>query len=133
MDAFTIPSSTGGEVVLLAIEDEDLRAIMALTLEMAGYRVVPVDALDHTSARAQEVHPDAVVADLRGGDGEAWPLIRRLQNEMSTGKVRLVVITEWPDDVPVEILQRGAAIVTWPFDVADLLRVLAASSIRKPA
>jgi DNA-binding response OmpR family regulator len=133
MDAFTIPSSTGGGIVLLAIEEEALRAIIALTLEIAGYRVVPVDALGNTCARAQEVHPHAVVADLRDGDGEAWKLMHRRQSEVSTGAVRLVVITQSPEDVPVEILQGGAAIVRWPFDVVDLVRVLAGPSIRKPA
>jgi DNA-binding response OmpR family regulator len=133
MDAFTIPSSSGGEIVLLAIDDDDLRAMIALTLEMAGYRVVPVDALGNTCARAQEVRPHAVVADLRDGDAGAWKLMHRLQSEESTGAARLVVITQSPDDVPVEILQRGAAIVRWPFDVVDLVRVLAGPSIRKPA
>ena len=133
MDAFTIPLSAGGAVVLLATEDEDLRAIIALTLEMAGYRVVPVDGPGHTRARAQDVHPHAVVADVRDGDGEAWKLVHRLQSEVSTGGARLIVITERPDDVPVEVLLRGADIVLWPFDVVDLVHVLARPSTRKPS
>ena len=126
MAAFTMPSPTGGEVVLLAIEDEDLRAMVALTLEIAGYRVAPVDAIANTRAQMQEVHPCAVLVDARDGDGEGWNVLERLQRETSTGTVLVVVITKQPDVIPPEVVRRGAAILAWPFDVADLLRVLAA-------
>ena len=126
MDAFTIPSSAAGEVVLVAIEDEDLMAMMALMLEMAGYRVVPVETLRDTCERADDVHPRAVVADLRGGNVDDWNVVQRLQNGASTGGARLVVVTEQPDSVPAEIQRRGAVVVTWPFPVTDLLRILAA-------
>ena len=124
MDAIINPSATAGDVVLLAIEDEELRAMMALTLEIAGYRVVPVDVLHHTSARAQEVHPRAIVADLRDGDAGAWNEIHRLQHETSTATARLVVVTERPDAVPAGILRDGAAIIRWPFAVGELLQAL---------
>ena len=126
MDAFINPSATVGGVVLLAIEDEDLLAMMALALEMAGYRVVAVDVLRHTSAGAQEVHPHAIVADLRHGDARAWNEMHRLQHETSTATARLVVVTERPEVVPAEILRKGVAVVTWPFAVGELLQVLTA-------
>jgi CheY-like chemotaxis protein len=126
MDAFINPSATVGEVVLLAIEDEDLLAMMALALEMSGCRVVAVDVLRHTSARAQEVHPHAIVADLRDGDARGWHEMHRLQHETSTATARLVVLTERPDAVPAEILRDGAAVVTWPFAVGELLQALTA-------
>jgi hypothetical protein len=124
MDAFTIPSFPVGEIVLLAIEDMELMAMMALFLEIAGYRVVPIDVLRRARTRAEEVHPRAVIADLRRGAAEDWNVVHGLQDEMSSGPGRLVVITQDADEVPGEVVHRGAAIITWPFPLTDVLRIL---------
>ena len=126
MDPSDLLAHPAGRVVLVAMDQGELLAMCALMLEMAGFRVFPVAGLDGVEARARDLRPYAVVADIRRGGAEAWGTIRRLR----AAGGRLVLMIDGGDGdeaLPPEMAdQPGAAILRWPFPVTDILHSLIA-------
>ena len=111
-------------IVVLAISDPELLAMMALMLEMAGFRVMPVADLDGFEVSAREMLLRAVIVDARGSDEPAWIKVRQLQSASAARGTQVIVITASPDGVPTDLLDRGAQLLTWPFPLTDLFLVL---------
>ena len=126
MDPPDLLLHSADRVVLVAIDPGELLAMCALMLEMAGFRVFPVAHLDHVEARAHDLRPYAVVADIRRGGPEDWDVIRRLRADPLAGR-RLVLMIDGGEALPSEMAdQPGAAILRWPFPVTDILHTLLA-------
>src|SRR5438105_10697193 len=111
-----------GKVRVLLVDDlADIRLVMRLLLEADGRAEVVGEAADGAEAvrLAQELHPDAVVLDLRmpGMDGvQALPLIR----EASPGAV-VVALSALPvSPMTDRAISLGATFVRKP----DLRRVV---------
>lgn len=110
-------------VVLLTIGDVDLLAMSALMIELAGFQVLPVAGLAHLEARAHDMHPYAVVADMRH-DAD-WDAVRRIQADREAGVVRCVVIIDGAEAAPPDVVDlSGARVLRWPVGAPDLLQTL---------
>jgi CheY-like chemotaxis protein len=129
MDPSDLLAHPAGRVVLVAMDQGELLAMCALMLETAGFRVFPVAGLDRVEARARDLRPYAVVADIRRGGAGDWDTIRRLRADPLTGGRLVLMIDGGEGDgseaLPPEMAdQPGAAILRWPFPVTDILHSL---------
>lgn len=109
---------------ILVVEDDDsVRALIAVTLEMAGFQVL--EARDGEAALRLAViePPDLVSIDLMMPGMDGWELSDRLRAGEHTATVRQLIVSARPP----EDIQRGArehAIDAWlakPFDFARLV------------
>jgi CheY-like chemotaxis protein len=102
---------------VLVVDDEpDIRYLLRVTLEMAGYGVVEAAhgeaALEHVRrAQPQLVLTDRMMPRMGGGE-----LIRRLRGDESTKAIPIVMISGTHSDEP------GAdASLAKPFNTAELI------------
>ena len=121
-----IPPATGGDRVVLVVDDEaDLLQIVSDRLDAAGYRVVTARDGIEALARAREVRPGCIILDLkmpRLGGFEALPEIRQ-----AAPQARVIVLTGSPNRPLREACRaRGAdEFMLKPFDPGELLRLTA--------
>ena len=108
-----------GRTVLVVDDEADMRFLLRVTLELAGYSVVEAAHGEAALEQVSRLQPDAVVTDRMmprcGGD----ELIRRLRAEEKTASIPVVMVTG----------TRGAhtgadAVLTKPFDPRDLIGLL---------
>jgi len=115
-------------VVLLAEDDDEMRALLRETLEGRGWRVVEVedgyemkDYLSLSRPGGDVREPDAVVSDLRMPGVDGLEALRAF-----TRRDRVVVITAFPD---AETLERARVlgvrvVLSKPFRMEALLAEL---------
>jgi CheY-like chemotaxis protein len=58
-----------------------------------GFHPVPVENAEHAFARACEVHPDAIVADVTLPEGSGLDLTRRLRGDVRTKDAGIIGLT----------------------------------------
>jgi len=97
----------GGETVLLAEDDPDLRDVLQDALEHAGYEVIPAShgkqAIEYLSAA--ERPPDLVVTDLMMPLASGWEVLAFISADRVLARTPVVVLTaatcERPDGATV--------------------------------
>ena len=109
--------------VLIADDDEDIRAFLDLTLGLAGFEVVQardgVEALEFVHAYS----PDVVVLDVMMPRMDGFETLRRLRDDARTSHIPVLVLTAKAQRKDtIEGLDSGADdYVTKPFDADELL------------
>jgi two-component system C4-dicarboxylate transport response regulator DctD len=110
--------------VALVDDDDDLRAALAQTLDLAGYRVLPFGGAEAALAAIDATFAGVVVTDVRMPQIGGIELFRRLRDRDPDLPVLLMT---GHADVPmaVEALKAGAwDFLTKPFDPETLLAAL---------
>lgn len=118
----------------LVIDDEvQIRRLLRVALEAAGYRVHEAEAGQSGLAEVAMRRPDVVLLDLGLPDMDGLEVLRRLR-EWSEVPVLILSVRQDESD-KVEALDRGADdFVTKPFSTAELLaRLRAAQRRARPA
>lgn len=115
--------------VLVADDDEDIRAYLEITLQLAGFEVLlardGVEALEVALSR----HPDVIVLDVMMPRLDGLQALERLRADPRTGHLPVMLLTARArTDDAIEGLDRGADdYVAKPFDPDELVaRVRAA-------
>ena len=111
-------------IVALVDDDDDLRAALAQTLDLAGYRALPFTGADGALAAIDAGFPGVVVTDVRMPKIGGIELFRRLRERDPDLPVLLMT---GHADVPmaVDALKAGAwDFLTKPFDPEALLAAL---------
>jgi two-component system cell cycle response regulator DivK len=88
------PTTRGESPVVLLVDDhEDSATMYAIGLVAMGFQAVTSESAEEAFARACEISPDVVVADvtLRGASGVE--LTRRLRGDPRTRNVGIIVLT----------------------------------------
>jgi two-component system KDP operon response regulator KdpE len=114
----------------LIIDDElQIRRLLRLALEGAGYAVQEADAGQLGLQQAALIRPNVVLLDLGLGDLDGMTVLRRLRE---WSQVPVVVLTVRDDDADkVAALDAGADdYVTKPFSTSELLARLRAAQRR---
>jgi DNA-binding NtrC family response regulator len=66
----------GGEKTVLVVDDDDsLRMLCRLNLELDGYRVIEAGSIDSARAALASAHVDAILLDLHVGHGDGRQLL----------------------------------------------------------
>jgi two-component system, cell cycle response regulator DivK len=80
-------------VVLLVDDHEDSAAMYAIGLLAMGFQPVTSRTAEDAFARACQIHPDVVVADVTLGGASGVELTRRLRGDGRTKNTRIIVLT----------------------------------------
>ncbi len=107
--------------VVLIIDDEvQIRRLLRVTLEAAGYRVFEAATGQEGLVEAAQRRPDAIVLDLGLPDMDGAAVLKRLR-EWSQAPVLVLSVREGEDD-KVAALDNGADdYMTKPFSTVELL------------
>jgi DNA-binding response OmpR family regulator len=112
---------------LLLIDDEPhMEALVAMSLEEMGVRVVAASTLAEALAVARQSHPRVVLLDLALGLEDGLDLLPQLRSEPALAAVPILAFTVH-DNRREEALARGVdGFVRKPFKAADLRALVAA-------
>jgi two-component system KDP operon response regulator KdpE len=110
-------------VILVADDDEDILALVSLTLGREEHEIL--NARDGMEAMeiAIDRHPDVLVLDLRMPRLTGHDVLRMLREKDPTGDTRVIVLSAYVQRETVErVLEEGAdSFMSKPFD-PDALR-----------
>lgn len=108
--------------ILIVEDDPNLRTVIRLVVERAGYEVREarhgVEALESIG----ESVPDVIVADMRMPLMTGAELIRRIRSDSAIATIPIVLLTGLQEH-PAE-LRLADAVVAKPFEPADLVSTL---------
>lgn len=112
--------------VLVVDDDDVIRQLITVNLELEGYDVVTAsdgqDALD----RVKAVAPDVITLDVMMPRVDGWEAATRLRQDPETAGIPVVLISARAQDID---LARGRSIgvdayLTKPFDPDELISVV---------
>lgn len=112
--------------VLIADDDPDIRAIVALNLELSGYSVTVTDNGGDAGILARTLRPDVIVLDVMMPVSDGFETLRHLKEDEATADIPVILLTAKASDRDAwDGWQAGAAYyLTKPFDPDHLLRYL---------
>ncbi len=113
---------------VLVVDDEvDLLFTIALSLELAGYRVVKASSGEEALGVATAESPDAIVLDLRLPGIDGWEVIRRLGQKGMFPRTPVVLLSAQVDAATAaRAVDLGVhAHLAKPFSASELTGVLA--------
>jgi CheY-like chemotaxis protein len=112
---------------VLVVEDDDvIRQLIAVNLELEGFEVVPaVDGIDALE-KVVDAMPDVITLDVMMPRLDGWATAERLRENPDTAKVKIVLLSARAQESD---LQRGEKIgvdayLTKPFDPDELIEVV---------
>jgi len=110
--------------ILVAEDDEDIRAIVQAVLESDGFKTVMAINGTETLALAQKEKPDALILDLSMPEVDGWEVARELRAHPSTKDLPILALTAHTMAGDCErALKAGCnAFLAKPFDPDELLK-----------
>jgi len=113
---------TGGPLVLIVDDDENLRAVVRANLEAEGYSVRDAgNAEDGLEAVAEE-KPDLILLDVMMPNVDGWEMLRRVQERHGVGIPVIMFSGKVDERALADATARGAqGFVGKPFDPQQLV------------
>jgi len=114
---------------VLIVDDEDaIREMIAVALEMADYRVIEAEDAQTAHAMALDHKPDLILLDWMMPGTSGIELARRLKREEATAEMPIILLTaKGEEDNKVQGLEAGADdYITKPFSPRELVARLKA-------
>ncbi|HSP36954.1 MAG TPA: response regulator [Frankiaceae bacterium] len=118
---------TDAPVRVLVVDDDDvIRQLICLNLELEGFEVYQAaDGLD-ALAKVREVKPAVVTLDIMMPKLDGWDAAARLRSDPETAHVRVVLLSARAQEAD---LKRGSRLgvdfyLTKPFDPDELVTVV---------
>ena len=113
---------TTAELVLVADDDEDIRALVALRLRKAGYAVATAASGEEALRLARELKPDLLLLDVSMPVMDGHEVCREIQAQGSTAPPVIFLTARSHGSAALEGFAAGAAdYVTKPFRPEELL------------
>src|SRR5215210_8582457 len=127
---------TDGARVLVADDEDDIRALVGVAVRRAGCDLVASVADGEaalTSARAEL--PDLVVLDVSMPGRTGLEVCAALREDAATAGIRVLLLSAGAsaDDVARGLAAGADAYLPKPFSVADLVGAVRALAVRQPA
>lgn len=115
--------------VLVIDDDEDIRSIVELSLELElGWRVIGEANGDNAVSRALECAPDVVLLDVNLGGQDGPAVLATLRADSRTRAIPVLFLTAKVRAADVERLRAlGAGVLAKPFDPLTLGSNIAAA------
>ena len=79
--------------VLVAEDDEDIRALVVYRLERSGYRVVQAQDGEEALRLAAEHQPDLAILDVMMPKLDGYEVTRRLRSDDATSRLPVILLT----------------------------------------
>jgi DNA-binding response OmpR family regulator len=115
-----------GAHILVVDDERDLTELVAINLQLAGYRTtIAHDGVDAIEAIAEE-RPDLVVLDVMMPRLDGWGVLAALQKDPETRDLPVVMLTALANerDLVRGHLSGAVSYVTKPFDLPRLVETL---------
>jgi CheY-like chemotaxis protein len=115
-----------GPLVLVIDDDDRLRELYRINLEMRGAEVVDVGNGDDGLAVARSRMPAAIVLDLTMPGTDGWSVLQALKNDVALSAIPVIVLTGHTDEEIEESVRKAGAVafVAKPVDTDDFVRVV---------
>ncbi|MEV4562847.1 response regulator [Nonomuraea sp. NPDC049419] len=112
--------------VLVVDDDEVIRQLIAVNLDLEGFEVVTATDGQDCLDRVLDVMPDVITLDVMMPFLDGWTTAQRLRTDDATRHIKVVLITARAQD---DDKARGRGIgvdayLTKPFDPAELIEVV---------
>ncbi len=114
--------ATNGAVVLVVDDDESMRMVYRVNLDLDGFRVLEAATVEEAERLVRDEHPRVVITDLKleeSGDGLRFA--HRLHREHPDVGLVITSGTTPPPDNPLDFAD---AVFPKPFGVAELLQAV---------
>jgi CheY-like chemotaxis protein len=117
---------SGAGRVLVVDDDDVIRQLITVNLELEGFEVFPAvdgqDALD----KVKDVQPDVVTLDVMMPRVDGWEAAARLREDPETAHIKVILLSARAQESDI---QRGDRIgvnayLTKPFDPDELIDVV---------
>jgi DNA-binding response OmpR family regulator len=110
-------------MVLVVDDDDQVREVVRINLEVEGYTVREAANADEGLAALEEDAPDLILLDVMMPQVDGWEMLRRVQERHGIGSIPVVMFSGKVDEAAsVEAAQRGArGFVGKPFDLRSLI------------
>lgn len=113
---------TAKKTVLLVEDDESVRHLVRITLEMSGYEVVEASSGEEGLLQLDRHRPSAVVLDLMMPDLGGELMLARIRSTPETNRTPVVVITGKPEAASEMVGLVGPEnFISKPFDPQTLI------------
>jgi excisionase family DNA binding protein len=110
-----------GPMILLVDDDEQVRSLVRVNLELEGYVVREAASADEGLAAVDAHAPDLILLDVMMPQVDGWEMLRRLQERYGPGAIPVVMFSGH-EDARAEATERGAqGFVGKPFDLRQLV------------
>ncbi|MEO3871666.1 response regulator [Nonomuraea sp. B12E4] len=112
--------------VLVVDDDEVIRQLIAVNLNLEGFEVATATDGQDCLDRVLDVMPDVITLDVMMPFLDGWATAEKLRTEEATSHIKVVLITARAQD---DDRRRGLGIgvdayLTKPFDPAELIQVV---------
>jgi CheY-like chemotaxis protein len=130
----TAPPLHGLRVVV--VEDQpSVRVLMIRVLQEAGAEVTTVASVREALEALSHVTPDVIVSDIRMPEEDGYDLIRKVRAlpEDRGARIPMVAVSASvsPDEAPRLLAAGFTMFVSKPFELAELVRAVAAAAGRR--
>lgn len=117
---------TGIQKVLVVDDDNDIRDLLVLDLEMSGYEVFTADNGFRAEQVAKESLPDLIVLDVMMPGRTGYEVLTSLRADDRTNEIPVVMLTALTNDDDVWAGWAAGAdyYMTKPFDYGELERFI---------
>src|SRR3954447_24171938 len=121
-----LPHVSGAGRVLVVDDDDVIRQLITVNLELEGFEVIPAvdgqDALD----KVKDAQPDVVTLDVMMPRVDGWEAAERLRADPETAHIKVILLSARAQESDI---QRGERIgvdayLTKPFDPDELIDVV---------
>jgi DNA-binding response OmpR family regulator len=123
-----VPEGPAPPVIVVADDEADILALVALGFERMGYVVHRATDGEQALALVHEHTPDAAILDVAMPKLDGFELARRLRNDPATSGIKIVLLTARVQEADIDAgLTAGAHdYVTKPFSPHELEERVAA-------
>jgi excisionase family DNA binding protein len=127
LDAFLERSGPGkparGPMVLVVDDDDQVREVVRINLEIEGYTVREAANAEEGLAALEEDAPDLILLDVMMPQVDGWEMLRRVQERHGIGSIPVVMFSGKLDEaMRAEAAERGAqGFIGKPFDLRSLI------------
>jgi excisionase family DNA binding protein len=113
----------GGPLVLVVDDDERMRELVRVNLELEGYTVGEAGSAEAGLAAIDEARPALVLVDVMMPHVDGWELLHAIHERHGTGAIPVVMFSSKLDEeAQSQAAARGAkGFVGKPFDLQQLL------------
>jgi two-component system, OmpR family, phosphate regulon response regulator PhoB len=113
--------------VLIVEDQEDIRELIRMSLELDAYEIHEADQGEHGLAKAQELKPDLMLLDvMMPGLYDGLEVCRRVKGDSALKRVKVVMLTARGQERDRQDAMRAGAdeYLVKPFSPLELIKVV---------
>jgi excisionase family DNA binding protein len=110
-----------GSLVLVVDDDERMRELVRVNLELEGHTVAEAGSAEAGLASIEQATPDLVLVDVMMPYVDGWELLRRIEERYGAGAIPVVMFSSKLEEEAQAAARGAQGFVGRPFDLEELL------------